>query len=474
MPYPTSYEKAYIVQTAMVSPTFLRMAYDKIDVSRDFTDSEEALRYIWMVLKACWDKYEVLADRHVLVTELNTAKEEENKINGFSTLEREDVSEGLFQIIENVYDSGFSANEKYAKDILQNLLDARVQQELTDTLAVSPEGDITNFMEAMSTSFLSTRLPTDNAEYDPTDLTDPRVYSTEKAPPLPTGFKVFDGLLDGSREGHLLGLLASSGGGKTTFCIQTAAEIANRGGSVYYFSFEQKIEKELMWRFWSSLLGVSEEHFLGLDVRESDHPVAQQLRDCMSNMQGRCRFFDCMGTSMGNNGISDIENKIEQDIEAGNPKPALIIIDWLGNMADKVIAHKNMDLDQKRAVMASTCSAAKGLADKFSCQIIIPNQLNAKAGEAPPGHRPSQYDSSDFRMFSNLMDGCIVFSKPDNNNVCQVYLDKMRGDKKGLFIYIIGEHSRMQVINGSWQLFKQGDGSYEWSDDSSDAVRPAG
>lgn len=186
------------------------------------------------------------------------------------------------------------------------------------------------------------------------------ISSTEEmVEPIPTGFKIFDELLEGGLYPGLYTLGAPPASGKTAFCLQLADQLAQAGNDVLYFSLEMSRE-ELMVRSISRLtfLRGKEKHLRG--VAKTERQITnRKFREAFTTEEN-VHLSECVASyanfskniyvveGMGDFGTEKVRETIEKHIRCTGKKP-IVFIDYFQILqpidtkaSEKVNADKNI------------------------------------------------------------------------------------------------------------------------------------
>ena len=167
------------------------------------------------------------------------------------------------------------------------------------------------------------------------------IEESKRATYLPTGFGSLDNLLDGGLYAGLYIVGAISSLGKTTFCLQIADQIAQRGQDVLVFSLEMA-KKELIAKTISrlTLIGDLAEYqttahakttrgiLTGTRYKHYNDTELELIQNAIETYKRNGAEHLYITEGVGNVGITEIRNKIEAHIKHTGKTP-LVLIDYL-------------------------------------------------------------------------------------------------------------------------------------------------
>jgi len=329
---------------------------------------------------------------------------------------------------------------------LQKFLNERVFQPSLHIAGSNAAEVIDEINRVYSTTRISTAVDTNVF-----DLTDPRINEMIK-PATPSGSAVFDHLLDGGvRASHLTGVLAPFGGGKTSFSIEVAVNLAKQKKHVLMCQYEQNVMLDIRPRIWSCATGTPTKVFAESTFNNLSQPIKDKITQ-FSYVGDYLHIEDFHLGLVGGGGISEIETTVLKYV-ARNQTPSLIVIDWLGVVVRKYLMAQNLPFERfMHATYNEMISRLRELANRFKCEVIVLHQLNADAGKKGPTARPSMYDAAEFRGFAALMDCCVIIGKASPKGIAIMYTDKNRGARGDSFVKIHGDKCRFELLNSDYMF----------------------
>ena len=203
----------------------------------------------------------------------------------------------------------------YAKDLLTHFQNKDIPSELSQAIS-----DLySNVLDKYRSMSAAAYLP---------KITDP----SEKAKPIPTGFKKLDNDLEGGLYGgflYVLGALTSLG--KTTFCLQIADQIAIQNQDVLFFTLEMSqgelIRKSLS-RYSYNLSPCGESNATtALSIYRHEYYNINHCIDAYKTIANHIFFHEGI-ESISSIGVEAIKDSIDKHITITGNKP-IVFIDYL-------------------------------------------------------------------------------------------------------------------------------------------------
>ena len=166
------------------------------------------------------------------------------------------------------------------------------------------------------------------------------IEESKRASFLPTGFSTLDSILDGGLYAGLYVVGAISSLGKTTFCLQVADQVAQRGQDVLIFSLEMA-RNELIAKSVSRLTLIQdlEENgttahakttrgiLTGTRYKDYSQTERKLIQDAIADY-GQYGANIYITEGIGNVGIEEIRDKVQKHIKLTGKAP-VVVIDYL-------------------------------------------------------------------------------------------------------------------------------------------------
>lgn len=249
-------------------------------------------------------------------------------------------------------------------------------------------------------------------------------------PRLKTGFYDLDSLLGGGIRAkcQLIGVIADTGCGKTSFALQVAWNIAKATDDpVIFFSLEMERE-ELTERLISAISGISTEEINSPHLSEQDY---LKVLNAMQEFSSRPNFYIDDGAET----IEDIRASAGTIAQEHGGKIAAVFVDYfqlikpLGNSrASKVEQLVTISQELKRL------SRPKGL----DTTIVVLAQVGRDTVKNRQNKRPTLHDTEWCASFEKDVNGMLALYNDENYNpdtdkrgVCEVSVLKNRSGKAG-------------------------------------------
>lgn len=188
---------------------------------------------------------------------------------------------------------------------------------------------------------------------------------------IESGFSNLDEILQGGLFSGLYVIGAISSLGKTTFCLQMADKIAEKGKDVIYFSLEQS-RKELISKSISreisncqtdNIKTISTMDLLTCNIRESDIDLAYRAAERYKNTAQNLAIIEDA------RGVKDIDDKLKEITTFRNSNP-VIYIDFL-----QILEMPDESMSSRQAVDYNL-SELKRLSRKYEIPVFVISSFN--------------------------------------------------------------------------------------------------
>jgi len=254
----------------------------------------------------------------------------------------------------------------------------------------------------------------------------PPVYAfdTLTHDPMPsrliTGARWFDILVGGLRErgGEMIGFLGPSGQGKTMAGIDLAVNLAKRGRHVLYYTYEQPVEgdtaHEMTYRAIANVTGIPKAELERRGFANLTPDQQMLVKKLGSAVNQYIRFYDFSGArqGVGFGGMSEFEPYL-QSLVSGGIQPALVVIDWWGQMLNRLCMNSPRQAGTAglaRLLTNQEISTAITLGSRYHVNFFIIHQSDTVAKGRPHYAEPKLTDAADAKNFPDLMQFCISMS----------------------------------------------------------------
>jgi RecA/RadA recombinase len=262
---------------------------------------------------------------------------------------------------------------------------------------------------------------------------------------MPCGLPFIDNMVDGGFAiGEIFGILAPSGGGKTTLGLQAADGLVCDNKHVLYIGTEQRLRGDLSIRMFTLAARCSRKEFKNGYGRVSPE-VKKMLKDVTPRWTEYFHFVDMANKEIPS--INQVFDPLRTLIESGQ-HPSLVILDWWGRLKDKLtLGMLNLTSDPTllRAHARNWLHDVKQVAEDYNTRICVLHQLSgeqaAKGSKAKPNANQAQED----RNFNNMFDFCFAVGKMNSDNEAVFIADKARSSARTeTYIQLDGEYCRFR------------------------------
>lgn len=252
------------------------------------------------------------------------------------------------------------------------------------------------------------------------DIMDPTNIVNFTAPAVidPTGLDYWDRSIGGLQQVCAVGVLAVTGGGKTTFGVDMMVESIIAGKNVAFFAYEQQIEGDLVSRIYRRVLGMSRSE---AEKTGYTPQVISRLQQVRPSVDRYMKLFPMAGDmeNQGTGGPGEIEAIIRDCISRYNWKPDLIIIDWLEPVLRRWLGVAQTGVSDYQKQLKYVLDAIKQIRDVFGIKVIILHQLAAaQAEKMTPAQVPSHHMAAEVKSFADLLNASCAFGKVDPDTMC--------------------------------------------------------
>ena len=406
---------------------FFRQSIDLID-SVNLFSAEPIQHTIWRMCKDLVEKTGSIPSMLILRIEFPDYMRENNAAEV-------DISTGLLMLECMLKHPTESLSISWAEQKLLEYRDYIIQKELGDFLKNSRDLDDCD-EELNKAQQILKQNPFSSVEAEcPFDDLD---YYTSTVGKSRLGISFIDSILGGGLQpGEIMGLLAPSGGGKTTFAMQMAFEKINLRQHVLYMSTEQQLRGDMTTRLFVLATGLDRDNFRK-PFGELDPNIQKTLLNKKDTWQKYYHFLDCSGARSDMDG-----NVVKHDISNTEQllKPAyefkkntgedigLIIVDWWGSAKNQMIRANSEKLFNETAIRRASqawLQKLSVLAQDLKTCIVVFHQLSGEAAERSSKHKPSSHAAQEDKNFNNYFDFCLTVGQRDSDDIAWMKADKAR------------------------------------------------
>ena len=271
---------------------------------------------------------------------------------------------------------------------------------------------------------------------------------------LPVGIPWIDTLFGGAfRKGNSYGILAPTGGGKTTLAGQIGVLAALSGVKVALVLTEQSVdEPEFIDRFWALITNKPSRVFSQYES-EDDFPadlVTDDHRATREKVDKALRVYDFAREP------GDLETI--RSIAAGMDgfKPDIVILDWAGKLATQMIEQGHRAADNETNALKYIATGMNEIAITERVASVVFHQLRSDCDS--PMSRYSHTDANNCKQFCNTLAYGTVLHPKDDNNVLLIHTTKGRWTERAeQIVKLRGELAQFVPLTG----YMRGRGRWE-------------
>ncbi len=257
----------------------------------------------------------------------------------------------------------------------------------------------------------------------------------------PIGVSFMDEMLEGGpAPGELIGILAPSGGGKSTFSCMAAASVIGMHKHCYYISTEQKLAGDLSSRFYT-LITNNHRNVFSQGWKGVPESVKLMFEERKKELNQYSHFLDATDTQYKS--LEALFSPIRKSRASGEVVPSLIIVDWWGRLSDQIALNNPhlKDSADKRQFKRNLLHSMKQYAEELHCPIVVLHQLTGQANKKGSKAKISSADAQEDATFNNMFDFCFVFGNRNSDDVFDISTDKARGQART---------SKQQKLDGAY------------------------
>ena len=233
----------------------------------------------------------------------------------------------------------------------------------------------------------------------------------------PTGVCYVDHILNGGTlAGELYGVLAPSGGGKTTTGIAIAVERARRQLHTALFSYETEVQPEISNRVYMVAGNIPRKAFKDLRTLDELPITYKQQLDTALDLLGPylhiCDMKKNMMKGIGNGGPAELRARLIEYKEAGQ-HIGVVVIDQLLSMAGPYMLATGLDPEKKRGVLIALIEQLRDICQELKCCMFILHQTDNVAKRKSPTTKPTGGQAAEDKSFENNMHFAMQFGTQD-------------------------------------------------------------
>jgi RecA/RadA recombinase len=279
---------------------------------------------------------------------------------------------------------------------------------------------------------------------------------------FPTGVEFFDTMLGGGPWRHdLIGFLAPSSGGKTTFSVQLSTSWVRQGDDrqAVVLSYEQPVKGDIGSRLCSAATGISVNRFRGRDFSELDDEAKAKLEADLVPIQDRYTFADLSQGLGGTRGIEDIKTILDGLNLPEEGPPTLVIIDWFMPCVQRAMIGAGVNSHTNEALRMfgnRFMDDLKIMKNNRNVVFFITHQLESAKAGASSNRKPNWTEAAEWKAFAWFMDVCFAVGNMSEEGIGYFCASKTRAvaksDKlvklKGDLVKFVSAENDFMTSNG--------------------------
>ena len=274
-------------------------------------------------------------------------------------------------------------NTAYAINLIQQLVDTRQIRQLAANLGnVQDADEFKDGMDRLRQAHQATRLSgVENMNH----LFVPGQLSFTNSIRTPTGVPFVDTLFNGgTAPGEVYGILAPTGGGKTTLASMLYCELAKQRRHVALFSYETELQPQVTNKIYGYMGQIHRDDLRIADISEMDPAAASRLTTALSLYCPYMHVYDMKkdtAKGIGCGGVPELRNQVDALRQAGT-RVDVVIIDQLLSLVDSYVLRNNASIDNRRVYLQGAIEELRDMSSEMQCCTFILHQVdNATKGE---------------------------------------------------------------------------------------------
>ena len=286
--------------------------------------------------------------------------------------------------------------------------------------------------------------------------------------PWPTGITWFDDMSGGgARSRKLWGLLAPSGGGKTTFASQLSVSWSRQSEDHHVFLalYEQPPEGDITARLLGLAMNEEVDKFRECSFDDMPEETQRRALEMSKPLEDRVHILNFSEPGEGLRGLADIQEALEkagkletlESMEAsGKMKPPVIVVlDWFLPMISRMMASSGAmavggDL---RGYGLRFMDEIKVFKNKYNVLPLITHQLNPTASGSSAARAPTWNDAAEWKGFAWMMDDCYAVGNRTEEDVAIMLSSKARAHASNkMMVRLDGARSRFLDVSSEFMV----------------------
>lgn len=434
-------------------PSVINKALDKLKPDDFDRAGEMSRRIIWAVIKDWYVIERRAIPRDILEIEVRT------RLRAAPGILSKSEEESMWSDILAAY--LYPTDELQPDWILRNLseflIDRQVMPQIQLAASMGSGEELTGLLEKINKVKAQSQLRTVNEETIFRSSTKVTVNIKRK----PTGVLYVDKMLNGGTiPGELYGVLAPSGGGKTTTGIAVVVEGARSMRHTAFFSYETEVQPEISNRMYMVAGKIPRDAFKDLtsmdDLASSHRIKLDTALDTISPYMHICDMKKELMKGIGSGGPAELRTKLEEYKDAGTPIE-LVVIDQLLSMLAPYMAVNGMDVENKRSAIVQLIEQLRDTAQAMKCCIFILHQADNMAKRKSPMTKPTGGQAAEDKSFENNMHFAMQFGTQDQLGRSWLASTKHRySAPEAIIVQQSPEYWEILYEEGRWEATSEG------------------
>lgn len=308
-------------------------------------------------------------------------------------------------------------NVAHAINLIQQLVDTRQIRQLAANLGNSQDPEeFTSDMDRLRQAHQSTRLSgVENMNH----LFVPGHLSFSNTIRTPTGVPFIDTLFNGgTAAGEMYGILAPTGGGKTTIASMLYCELAKQRRHAALFSYETELQPQVTNKIYGYMGQIQRDDLRITDISEMDPAAADRLTKALALYCPYMHVYDMkkdVGKGIGCGGVPELRNQVDALRQAGT-KVEVVIIDQLLSLVDSYVMRTNAAIENRRVYLQGALEELRDMSSEMNCCTFVLHQVDNNAKGSSPMRIPRSGDAAEVKDFENNMTFCLQFGVRDTHS----------------------------------------------------------
>jgi hypothetical protein len=372
---------------------------------------EDFLGMLWKISRGWCAKHKGTIPKEYMYMEVNTELQPVHQ-----EFSNEELL-ALFGLVDWIYEQPEDTLIlDFAMERIQVFLDNRRVKPLAAELADATSDVFKQALVDMQTEHNKTRL-TARGKID--NIFTPTNFYIGKTARQPTGVSFVDELFNGgTAPGELYGLIAPTGGGKTTLGAMLFAEFAKQRRHTAYFSYETEFAPQVTNSIYCYMAGLPRGALDRASRDELDPEHREAIEAALTEYGNWMHGFDMKketSIGVGCGGVPEIATNLQMHKNRGE-SIELLIIDQMLSLVDSYIAREAKGIENRRVHMQLFTEEIRQLTSEFNCCALILHQADNAFKKAPPYRKPAFGYAAEDKSFENNMHFCLGMGTRDKDS----------------------------------------------------------